>query len=143
MFKDPRWTSPTSIRAPQATPNDGCLRRDRERRIGPDVPMMTEDRALAIVSSLDGERWVHTSIEGVYERVRLHWIHAGATRSDAGRSNRGRHGRSHPFGFLVSTRLDRGRISRVYLLPKYSISEKGTVDFTLVVKKVQNTYKIA
>ena len=48
------------------------------------VPMSTEDSVLVIVSSHDGERQAHATIEDDYDGVRLPWIHDGAARSDAG-----------------------------------------------------------
>ncbi|EJK72085.1 hypothetical protein THAOC_06421, partial [Thalassiosira oceanica] len=42
------------------------------------VPLSTEDSVLVIVSSHDGERQAHATIEDNYEGVRLPWIHDGA-----------------------------------------------------------------
>ncbi|EJK55942.1 hypothetical protein THAOC_24260 [Thalassiosira oceanica] len=85
-FRGPTVDSPTSFQASGVLPmiNGGCTfdeiggrpcsrRADVDRRC-----------VLVIVSSHDGERQAHATIEDDYEGVRMPWIHDGAARSDAG-----------------------------------------------------------
>ncbi|EJK54373.1 hypothetical protein THAOC_26005, partial [Thalassiosira oceanica] len=88
---------------------------------------------LVIVSSHDGERQAHATIEDDYEGVRMPWIHDGAARSDAGGRKVSPWLRAH-FLVVLKCRADwlGEGFSKAYFLPEVQYHENELDDFTLV-----------